>query len=157
MFGAIDAVFAVRVRVVGGVGRKITNALVDVGVRRMIRLGKIAGGEQGLAHVLHVIFADRVGENRKKIFDADARRLHEVRIVERGVHQAGVDVAPAIAETVRVEAAHVKTLAATPLKSGGGIVVAFDKKIDRFAAELRRRNDQTESAAHRAGCDLLCG
>src|SRR6185503_16827494 len=77
------------------------------------------------------------GENGQEIFDPNARWLHQVRIVERRMHEARVNVSPPIAETVCVETAHVKALVAAPLQRGGGVVVAFNEKIDRFAAELR--------------------
>jgi hypothetical protein len=38
--------------------------LVDVGINRMIRLGKITRRKQGSANMLHVVVADGVGKNR---------------------------------------------------------------------------------------------
>ena len=38
--------------------------LVDVGINRMIRLGKITRRKQGSANMLHVVVADGVRKNR---------------------------------------------------------------------------------------------
>ena len=40
------------------------NPLVDVGINRMIRLGKITRRKQGSANMLHVVVADGVRKNR---------------------------------------------------------------------------------------------
>ena len=50
--------------------RQIPDALVDIRVDGMIRLRKISGREQSPPHVLHVVLADCVRENRHQVIHA---------------------------------------------------------------------------------------
>src|SRR5678810_431903 len=59
-----------------------------------------------------------------------------MRIVKRRMHEARVDVTPAIPESVRVETAHMKTFAATPLECRRGIVLSVNEEVDGLAAQL---------------------
>jgi hypothetical protein len=118
------------------IGRcKIPDALVHVGVDRMIRLRQVARVEQRLAHVLRVVVADGIGEDRQQVIDAHPRRLHQQRIVERGMHLTRVNQAPAIAKTIRVVAFHVKALVGAVLENRHGVVAPFDEEVDCFRAE----------------------
>ena len=63
-------------------GVEVADALVHVGVDRVVRQREVAGGEQRLPHVLHVVVADGVGEDRQQVVDAEARRPHQARVVE---------------------------------------------------------------------------
>ncbi len=50
---------------------QISDALVDVGINRMIRLAEITGREQGPPNMLHVVVANSVRENREQIIDPE--------------------------------------------------------------------------------------
>src|SRR5688500_15351429 len=104
----------------------------------VIRLREIAGGEEGLARMLHVVLPNRVGEDRREIIDAGARGLHQLSVIEREMHRARVDETPPVAEPVGVVALDVKALRRVVLENGDGVVAAFGQKLDRFATLLRR-------------------
>ena len=114
----------------GAVRFEIPDALVDVGVDRMIRLRQVARVEQRLAHVLRVVAADGIRKNRHQVVDADLGRLHQQRIVERPMHLARMNQAPAVAKPVRVVALHVKALVGVVLENGHGVVASFHQEID---------------------------
>ena len=59
------------------------------------------------------------------------------RIVEGRVHAARVDVAPAIAKRVTVDAVDVEARLVVPLQDGHGVVLSLEEHVDRLASELR--------------------
>src|SRR5438045_5036041 len=100
----------------GSLGIEVADTFVYVGILGVIRLHEISGGKKRAAHVLHVVLTDGMCEDREKIFDAGSRRPHALGIVESRVHVAGVDMAPAVAKTIRIEAIHMKTFLFGPLE-----------------------------------------
>jgi hypothetical protein len=60
---------------------KIANSFVDVGVDRVIRLGKVPRIEKGLPHVLGIVISNCVGENRYQVINSEPGRFHQDRIV----------------------------------------------------------------------------
>jgi hypothetical protein len=50
---------------------QVPDALVDVGINGMIRLGKITRCKEGPPNMLHVVVADGVRENREQIIDPE--------------------------------------------------------------------------------------
>src|SRR5262249_24551622 len=126
---------------------QIVDALVDVCIDRVIWLRQIAGVEHRLPPVFSVIVTDRSGEDRKQVFDAELRRLHQLRIVERGMEKAGMDEAPAVKESIGMVAFNVKPLIGVVLKDRNGVIPAFNEQINRLRTQLRRKEAIKEDRA----------
>ena len=76
-------------------------------------------------------------------------------IVERGMHVAGVDDAPTVAEAVAVEAVDMEPALLVPLQRGDAVVLPFDQHLDRLAAQVApRRTGRTAAAVRRVACAL---
>jgi hypothetical protein len=117
--------------------REITDALVDVGVDRVIGLREVASREKRLAGVLHVVFANGIGEDRREVIDPHARGFQQFGVIKIRMHLARVNQAPAVAESVRIVAFHMEAPRLVVLQNGDRVVPAFVKKFDGLRAELR--------------------
>src|SRR5579863_2891294 len=60
---------------------QIPQPLLDIDVHALVSAGQIARIELVQAHFFQAVGPDGVGENRKKIFDSQLRRLKPVRVV----------------------------------------------------------------------------
>jgi hypothetical protein len=50
---------------------EVADPFVDVGIYRVVRLGKVAGSEEGPPNMLHVVVADRVCKNWQQVVDSE--------------------------------------------------------------------------------------
>ena len=98
---------------------------------------RLPGVEERLPHVLHVVVADGVGEDGQQVVDADARRLHQLRVVEDGCIVPGVDQAPAVAEAVGVVAVDVEALRGVVLEEETALLRPSTSSSTALRAELR--------------------
>ena len=79
------------------------NPLVDINIYRQIGMREIAGVEER-ADRLDVVGSERVGEDRFEVADPFDRGHEAFGVVERGGEGSVVNLAPAIAEHVAVDA-----------------------------------------------------
>jgi len=53
-------------------GVEKTDTLIDVGVYRVVGLGEVTRGKEGVTNMFHVVLADGIGKYRKQILNAEA-------------------------------------------------------------------------------------
>src|SRR5688572_20564450 len=111
---------------------------MDVGVDGVIRLDKVAGIEQRLPHVLGVVAADGIGENRQQIIDTHPGWLHQLRIIQFRIHITRMNQAPAVSKSIGVVTLHMKSSLGIVLENGNRVVAAFSQEIDGLCSEQCR-------------------
>src|SRR5215831_10878350 len=124
---------------------QISDALVDVGVDGVIRLRKIARVEHRLPEMFRIVVADGAREDREQILDAELRWLHQLGVIQSRVQATGVNQAPAVTKSIRVVTFDVESLVGIVLKDRYGVVVSFDKQIDRLRTQLCRKKTIEEN------------
>ncbi len=65
-------------------------------------------------------------------------RLHQFRIVKRGMHVTGVDQTPAVTEAVRIVSFDVESILSLILKNSDRIVPSLDQQIYSLSPQCSR-------------------
>src|SRR5262245_15523126 len=102
----------------------IADPLIDIRVDRVVRRLQFGAFEEVGPHGFEVVGAEGVVEDWREVIDPDLRRPQQIRIVEAGVHEAGVDESPSVAEVVGVNAVDGETAPTRIVEHGDAVVLS---------------------------------
>jgi len=136
-------------RVFSGIG-EVADAFVDIDVEGVVRHGQMTGIEQFCAEDLNIVRCQGVVEDRQQVVDADGAGTEGTGVIEAGVHEPSMDIAPAIAEIVRLGFAEVEAPLTRVLEDGNSIGHAPQEHIDSMSPQLGRVEAVEEDGASAA-------
>jgi len=80
--------------------------------------------------------ANGAGKDLEQVFDAYSRRTHSVFVVKTAMDTTRVNMAPLVAQQIRVDTVDVESVGSVPVERSHRIVLSFKVHIDSFPAQL---------------------
>ena len=125
------------VRSSASVAFQVADALVDVGVDRVVRAVRLPASNERLAHVLHVVVADGVGEDGQQVLDARCATAASAPGRRRTGASGGRGSVPSgRGSRCRRSCPRGSPCSRFHCRIDDGVVLAFQQHVHRLAAEL---------------------